>query len=655
MPNILYFCRHFSEHIYIDIMSKNKLNLLVDFPEVTTEEWMEVVKADLKGADFDKKLLWKTNEGFNVKPFYRAEDIQGLTTTEAEPGKFPYVRGTKSDNNWFVRQDIVVKDVVAANQKAVELLEKGVNSFYFNICKKENLSLEFITKLLDKIPADKLELNFKVCSTKTVELVNLLVKYFDQKQYNALELHGSVNFDPINSMLLRGKKYTVEEMSVVVEATVAASAKLPFYRVVGVNAISLSNAGAYVAQELGYALAWGNQYLSMMIEKGVDTQMAAKKIKFNFGVGSNYFMEIAKFRAAKWLWALIVKAYAPVCRRPDCPETVDGICYCAMKIRMHAETSSFNKTIFDPYVNMLRTQTEAMSASLGGVNSMTVLPFDTPYKESDEFSERIARNQQLLLKEESNFDKIVDPGAGSYYIENLTNEIAQQAWNLFLEIEENVGFLANVVSNKVQRDLKATAENRLKNISSRREVLLGTNQFPNFDEVSGLGGDISNKGCAKKSKGCSKESDIETLKIVRGAEEFEKLRFATESATKRPKVFMLTIGNLAMRLARAQFSSNFFACAGYEIIDNLGFASVKEGVAAARKAKADIIVLCSSDDEYAEYAPQAYELTKNQEILVVAGAPACMDELKAQGIVHFIHVRTNVLESLRGFNALLNI
>jgi len=306
-------------------------------------------------------------------------------------------------------------------------------------------------------------------------------------------------------------------------------------------------------------------------------------------------------------------------------------------------------------VNMLRTQTEAMSASLGGVNSMTVLPFDVPYKESDEFSERIARNQQLLLKEESNFDKIVDPGAGSYYIENLTNEIGQQAWNLFLEIEESGGFLANVLSNKVQRDLKATAENRLKNISSRREVLLGTNQFPNFDEVSGLGGDISNKGCAKKSKGCSKESDIETLKIVRGAEEFEKLRFATESAASRPKVFMLTIGNLAMRLARAQFSSNFFACAGYEIIDNLGFASVKEGVDAARKAKADIIVLCSSDDEYAEYAPQAYELTKNQEILVVAGAPACMDELKAQGIVHFIHVRTNVLESLKGFNVLLNI
>ena len=144
IPNILYFCRHFSEHIYIDIMSKNKLNLLVDFPEVTTEEWMEVVKADLKGADFDKKLLWKTNEGFNVKPFYRAEDIQGLATTEAEPGKFPYVRGTKPDNNWFVRQDIVVKEVAVANKKLLNYSEVSTPSILPSVKK---ILCEFITKL----------------------------------------------------------------------------------------------------------------------------------------------------------------------------------------------------------------------------------------------------------------------------------------------------------------------------------------------------------------------------------------------------------------------------------------------------------------------------------------------------------------------------
>ncbi|MEA4981334.1 MAG: methylmalonyl-CoA mutase small subunit [Paludibacter sp.] len=628
-------------------MSEKKLNLLADFPAVSTREWMDKVTADLKGADFDKKLVWKTNEGFNVKPFYRTEDIENNKLTDAVPGKFPYVRGTKPDNDWFVRQDIIVKDAVSANKKALDLLNKGVNSLGFNI-DKENLNADFIATLLNDISVDSVELNFKTCSKKTVELVNLLGDYFDSKGYAAPQLQGSINFDPFNSMLLRAKKYDKEEIVSLIAAAAQAAARLPHYRVVNVNAVTLSNAGAYIAQELGYALAWGNEYLSMMVDAGVDTQLAAKKIKFNFGVGSNYFMEIAKFRAAKWLWAKIVEAYQPVCRKTGCSHTVDGICYCSMKMRIHAETSEFNKTIFDANVNMLRTQTEAMSASLGGVHSMTVLPFDSIYNQPDDFSERIARNQQLLLKEESNFDKVSDPSAGSYYIETLTSEIASQAWKLFLETEENGGFLEAIKAGKVQQVIKATSTQRLKNVSSRREVLLGTNQFPNFTEVSG--GKKAIKGAKDKN-----QDEIETLVPVRAAQEFENLRFATDAASKRPKVFMLTIGSLAMRLARAQFSSNFFACAGYEVIDNLGFATVNEGVEAARKMNADIIVLCSSDDEYAELAPKAFELTNNKEILVIAGAPASADELKSLGIVHFINVKTNVLESLRAFNALLGI
>lgn len=628
-------------------MSEKKLNLLADFPAVSTREWMDKVTADLKGADFDKKLVWKTNEGFIVKPFYRTEDIENNKLTDAVPGKFPYVRGTKPDNDWFVRQDIIVKDAVSANKKALDLLNKGVNSLGFSI-DKENLNADFIATLLNDIAVDCVELNFKTCSKKTVELVNLLGDYFDSKGYAAPQLQGSINFDPFNSMLMRAKKYDKEEIVSLIAAAAQAATRLPHYRVVNINAVTLSNAGAYIAQELGYALAWGNEYLSMMVDAGVDTQLAAKKIKFNFGVGSNYFMEIAKFRTAKWLWAKIVEAYQPVCRKTGCSHTVDGICYCSMKMRIHAETSEFNKTIFDANVNMLRTQTEAMSASLGGVHSMTVLPFDSIYNQPDEFSERIARNQQLLLKEESNFDKVSDPSAGSYYIETLTSEIASQAWKLFLETEENGGFLEAIKAGKVQQTIKATSTQRLKNVSSRREVLLGTNQFPNFTEVSG-----GKK--AIKSANDKNQDEIETLVPVRAAQEFENLRFATDAASKRPKVFMLTIGNLAMRLARAQFSSNFFACAGYEVIDNLGFATVNEGVEAARKMNADIIVLCSSDDEYAELAPKAFELTNNKEILVIAGAPASADELKSLGIVHFINVKTNVLESLRAFNALLGI
>ncbi len=190
----------------------------------------------------------------------------------------------------------------------------------------------------------------------------------------------------------------------------------------------------------------------------------------------------------------------------------------------------------------------------------------------------------------------------------------------------------------------------MKAVSSRREVLLGTNQFPNFNEAAAAKVQITEASDC----GCS-HSGTEKLLPVRGASEFEALRFATEGAAKRPKAFMLTIGSLAMRLARAQFACNFFACAGYDVVDNLGFSTVEEGVAAAQKAGADIIVLCSSDDEYAELAPAAFKAIDGKQIFVVAGAPACTDDLKAIGIEYFINVKTNVLETLKGFNQKLGI
>ena len=630
-------------------MAEKKMNLLADFPAISTQEWLDKVTADLKGADFNKKLVWKTNEGFDVMPFYRAEDIQGLKTTEVVPGKFPFVRGTKADNNWFVRQDIVVEDAKAANAKALDILNKGITSLGFKLNKKD-LSPAYIETLLEGIAADCVELNFTVCTRRSAELATILTGYFKAKAYDVTKLQGSINWDGMNAMLLRGKDFEKEELVSLAKATFEAALGLPFYRVLGVNATTLSNAGAFVAQELGYALAWGNEYLSSLVDAGCETSLVAKKIKFNFGVGGNYFMEIAKFRAAKLLWAQIVDAYQGKCLRPDCPETVNGICKCAAKMRIHAQTSEFNKTIFDANVNMLRTQTEAMSATLGGVNSLTVLPYDSTYKKGDEFSERIARNQQLLLKEESHFDKVADPAAGSYYIETLTNNIAEQAWKLFLEIEDNGGFFAAIKAGSVQKAVKETATKRLKAVSSRREVLLGTNQFPNFNEAAAAKVEFKNEaGC-----GCD-HTGVEKLVAVRAAEEFEALRFATEAAAKPPKAFMLTIGSLAMRLARAQFSCNFFACAGYEVVDNLGFKTVEEGVAAAQAAGADIIVLCSSDDEYAELAPAAYKAIDGKQLFVVAGAPACTDDLKAIGIEHFINVKTNVLETLKQFNQLLSI
>ena len=619
-------------------MADCKEKLFADFAPVSTQEWLDKINVDLKGADFEKRLVWKTNEGFKVKPFYRQEDLEGLKTTEGLPGEFPYVRGTKKDDNtWLVRQDIKVECAKEANAKALDILNKGVDSLGFSL-KKKDLSPEYIETLLDGICAECVELNFSTCQGATVMLANLLVSYFTKKGYDLAALKGSINYDPMGKMLCKGKDMTA--YVAIAKELVEVMKALPEYRCITVNAIELNNAGSYISQELGYALAWGNEYLNALVEAGLDATEVAKKIKFNFGISSNYFLEIAKFRAARMLWANIVKEYNPACE-------------CACKMKAHAETSTFNLTLFDAHVNMLRTQTEAMSAALAGVDSITVSPFDKAYQTPDDFSERIARNQQLLLKEECHFDKVVDPAAGSYYIENLTVSIAQQAWSLFLEVEEAGGMMEAIKAGKVQEAVNASNKARHEAVSKRREILLGTNQYPNFTELSEGKAPMGCQCCCGGDHKHECEKPFATLDKSRAASEFEALRLETEASGKRPKAFMMTIGNLAMRQARAQFSCNFLACAGYEVIDNLGFPTVEEGVEAAMKAGADIVVLCSSDDEYAEYAIPAYQALNGRAMFIVAGAPACMDDLKAAGIENFIHVRCNVLETLKEYNAKL--
>ena len=296
-----------------------------------------------------------------------------------------------------------------------------------------------------------------------------------------------------------------------------------------------------------------------------------------------------------------------------------------------------------------------MSAAIAGVNSITVSPFDKTYETPNDFSERIARNQQLLLKEESHLNRIVDPAGGSYYIENLTVSIAKQAWDLFLQVEDAGGMVHSVLAENVQNAVNASNKARHEAVSKRKEILLGTNQYPNFNELAGDKAPLEYKCGCGSGHSHDEEASFAKLETSRAASEFEALRLQTEHSGKRPKAFMLTIGNLAMRQARAQFSCNFLACAGYEVIDNLGFPTVEEGVEAAMKAHADIVVICSSDDEYAEYAIPAFKAVNGRAMFIVAGAPACMEELKAAGIENFIHVRCNVLETLKEYNEKLGI
>ena len=605
------------------------------FPECSYDQWRAKVEADLKGADFNKKLVWRTNEGFNVEPVYRAENIADFKTTDTLPGEYPYLRGTRTNNDWKVRQEILDETIEAANATALDVIQKGVNSLGFNIALA---NADEVGRLLNGIDLTKVEINFKSCPRHAVELANALVEYLRQNG-KLTSFHGSIDFNPMRRALKHGQPFPGDIKATALELLEVAKV-VDDLQIFAVDSHVLSDAGAYIYQELGYALAWGAQWMTMLTDAGVKADIVAKRIKFNMGVSSNYFMEIAKFRAARMLWAQIVEQYKPDSKQSS-------------KMLVHAITSRFNQTIYDAHVNLLRSQTESMSAALAGVDSITTTPFDVPYKKPDAFSERIARNQQHLLKEESHLDKVIDPAGGSYYVETLTLSIAQQAWKLFLEVEEKGGFLACINDGSVQEAVNASNEKRHTDVARRKEILLGTNQYPNINETAASKIEYSGEGCGCKHGDHGQCENNGGLNMSRAASDFETLRLATEAAAKRPKVFMLTIGNLAMRLARAQFSTNFFGCAGYEIIDNLGFETVQQGVDAAIEKNADVVVLCSSDDEYADFAPQAQKALAGRAILVVAGAPACMDELKAQGINDFIHVRCNVLDTLRDFNSRL--
>ena len=611
-------------------MAESKEKLFEQFPPISTAEWKAKVETDLKGAPFDKKLVWRTNEGFNLQPMYRAEDIENLKTTDVLPGEFPYIRGIRNTNDWLTRQEIIADDATAANAKATEVLGKGVTSLGFSVKEPSD-----VAALLKGIDLKTVEINLTCCPRKAVAVATELVSII-KKENAADAFRGSINFNPLRRPLNHGTEFPgdiVKEASTLMDAV----KDVPALKVLAVNSDMLSNAGAYIYQELGYALSWGAMWMTMMTDAGYSADEVARRIKFNMGVSSNYFMELAKFRAARMLWAQIVAQY--------------GADKEAAKMHVHATTSRFNQTIYDAHVNLLRSQTEAMSAALAGVDSITSTPFDTPYKTPDDFSERIARNQQFLLKEESHLDKVVDPAGGSYYVEHLTVAIAEEAWKLFLSVDEQGGFLKMVNEGAIQKAVNESNAKRHTDVARRKEILLGTNQFPNINETAAQ--KIENSGC---SCGCHHDEAAESgegLNKSRAASDFEQLRLSTEAASHRPKVFMLTIGNLAMRLARAQFSTNFFGCAGYEIIDNLGFDTVEAGVDAAMEKGADVVVLCSSDDEYAELAPKAFKYLNGRAEFVVAGAPACMEQLQAEGIKDFIHVRCNVLDTLRDFNSRL--
>ncbi len=614
----------------------DKEKLFEAFPPISTADWKEKIIKDLKGADYNKKLVWKTSEGFDVQPFYRTENLTDYPHMNSFPGSFPYVRGNKvKQNNWLIRQDIIVDNIENANKKALDIRLKGVDSIGFTFTDDAKPDIDNIEKLCENIRADLMELNFTASNPlEIVESIDVLAKKHNR---NLNKVAGSVNYDPIGDFSLNGKFHDSEEEDLALLIKLhKASAHLPKFQYITINASIFNNSGAGIVNELAFSMAIAAKYLTYLTDNGFDIDEVAPKIRFHFSVGSNYFMEIAKFRAAKYLWSKIVNAYG-----------LNDATNATMFI--HCSNSQWNKTIYDPYVNMLRTTTESMSAILGGINSLSVLPFNSVYETETEFSERIARNQQLVLKSESYLDKVADIGAGSYYIESLTDKLIQNAWERFLTIDEAGGYIEATKNGIIQNIITKESSKKDNDIATRRKSILGTNQFPNINEQLGADFKFPNPKITN--------SDFEPLVTYRGAEQLEKLRFATDSfssTNKRPAVWMFTYGNLTMRKARSQFAANFFGCAGFDIIDNPGFETIDEGIEAAQQAKPNIVVICSSDNEYIDIIEPIFNAIKNDTIVVLAGYPKdLIDKLNQIGLTNLVHVKSNLLEELKRYQELV--
>lgn len=613
---------------------EEKKKLFEEFPPVSTEQWEAVIEKDLKGADYNKKLVWKTAEGFPVRPYYRAEDLQHITWMGVMPNQFPFVRGNRSqENNWLIRQDIVVKNVNEANRQAIDAISRGCNSIGFKLEYDKVYDAIEISTLLNGIDQKQVEINL-FNNKYHLPLLEMMSK--------VPEVKGSLNYDPLTRYLRRGTWY-VSEATDMELAYIMVKAEMPGFQTIGVNSHILTNAGATIVQEMACALSIGAEYLDQLTEKGLTVDEIAPKMRFNVAVGQNYFMELAKMRAYRYLWANIVKAYGGKEENA--------------KMHIHAFNAEIGMSLYDAYVNMLRTTTGTMSAVLGGVDSFCVTPFDTPFENPTDFANRISRNQQLILKEEAHFDKVADPAAGSYYIENLTDSIAKAAWDLFNKIQDEGGYLAAVRKGMIQGFIKESADKKFSNVATRRETILGTNQFPNFTETMKFAPEA---WVFEANDRREEKAEIETIVTFRAAQQFEQLRYATDVYAqnhKRPVAWMFTYGNLAMLKARSNFASNFFACAGFQVVDNAGFKTLDEGIAAAREVKPEIVVICSSDEEYGEgNALKIYEALKNDTIVVLAGNPAgTADVLKEAGLQYFIHVKSNVLETLQEFQQKLGI
>ncbi len=662
-------------------------NLFKEFDPVTREEWEKAIRRDLDGEDYKKKLRWDTGEGFSVLPFYMREDLEKLSLPDNLPGEFPYLRGNRKTADWDITENITASGIEESNRLAREAVTMGAGSLYLftEVTPHEGMlggdirgvplqEQSDMKKLLDGIDLTEVSVCFDAGMASPL-YHGMFLNELERQNLGTSDAAASFCYDPFTWGARHGRWSNKEDRIGEIITDLIHSP----YRTLSVNGTFYHQCGATMAQELGIALAIGSEFLAHAATRGLDISQAARSVHMKLPVGSYYFPEIAKFRAVRLLWSKLVSVY-------------DKEAGQEATLMVRAETSPWNKSVSDPYNNILRSTTEAMSAIAGGADSIRIEPFDSRFRQPSPFSRRIARNIHHILRHESYLHMVTDPAAGSYYVEQLTDEIASASWDFFKFLEQQGGFSKALEGRFLQLALEESNHEKQTAVRQRRRILVGSNHYPNPEQQMPAAPyrELPAKSLQQTDRHQLQEANLEHIRqaIADGAkagdtvhavlqvqkhlypsllpwhasELFESIRIETagfrEKTGRIPVVALLPTGSKKMRTIRASFARNYLGVAGYDIRGHAGFESIGEAADRFKSMDPDIIVLCSSDEEYRELAGPFCKTFREsfspEPLLILAGNPDDSARYYRElGINAFIHGQTDMVDTLSDIHSKL--
>ena len=641
-----------------------------EFPPATEDQWLALVDKVLRGAPLSK-LQSRTAGGIIVEPLYTAATSPGSQDEAGFPGSAPFTRGSSSevraDGAWGIRTLLTSPDPMEANKTALRELERGstellvrfdaafragvvpTDAEFAQLDGTDGVHITSTAELQSLCSGVYLDLApvYLQAGSAFTRAADLMIAVWEQTGVAQSSAMGGIGADPLGVLAAEGVLPQGLEVALTELGTLAARLNntYPQVRSCCVDTAAYVEAGASEIQELAVMAATGAAYLQACAEAGLQIDEACHQIEVTLSVDADVFTGIAKLRAARRVWSAMVAAC--------------GASSAAQGLQLHVRVAERMLTRRDPWVNLLRVTSASFAAGLGGAASVTSLPFDAALGEPEELGRRMARNTELLLQEESNLGRVTDPMGGSWYIESLTDQIAEAAWVAFQGIEAAGGIAAVLLDGSLAAEIEQVRNARLSQVATRAQAITGVSEFPNLAEEPVVRA-ARNSPVNKIPRGGSASTICEPLPRVRWAQEFEALRDASDAhvATTgaRPKIFLVNLGPVAVHTARATFAKNFFEAGGIETVTSdlggsSGFEDPEVALAEAVESGADLACLCSSDKFYEERAQSFAQVLSQGGLAAVylAGNPGDRREQEvAAGVTDFVHLGVNALELLTG-------